>query len=673
MFDFNIEIVSGSNKVIVHNDITSKISITETAIHIELAVAPSIDSVVNTNNSGISVTSSNYSPVDSDALAVTLYKKEINTTKYEKYLQFLQGNTDYAEYVDYWEDKAIPSNLNTPSLYGYQSNILTDIDGEGNDTNIFKYIDISLVDTFNETREIAISRQFDVDSTYKVIVDFDKLGTGSGTVEFQFITKSRSEQLLKDTEVQNNLNALYKLHNILDLRNIDTIRDATNIKFDYVFNSTSSGTVVPYKVSKIMEDLLIQEMLPDFVTFFRSLELDIEQNTNTISEQDVRYEKLRRVKYALLKNAQVINSGVRGSIEGIRLVFNLYIENLSQYYYVSIESSPIGRNFVYRITTSLPKHIWTTIIRPIVHPVSWFDDYIEIDIQDSTSNSNLPTNNDIHNTKIYQQASQLEQLPFTFLDFGSKSKGYTTRYNSYNLSSFGNLQSQYTYSFTDCEHYVEMFTGELYKFNGTNDTGANVTYNLQIDDDMLYLVTVTFDGIALSYLNLFSDIDSIANFQITVTNGVLSVITDITRGVDDSENNYFIANDGYKTYVLDTDGYYLYLKSLPLDAVIEPIVYPENTLNEIAINSNEGITYNITVVDGIVGLTEIANISAPTSIDIFTIMGASFRLSIVDRFLRMELISRTNEDENNIIQDTNGKYYILAVDPHRLELYLLDI
>lgn len=736
-------------------DISQRISITKTIL-LNIGGISQLTNI-NTNNY-TNVSSINYIPVDDTSLGVLLFKKEINYTKKEN------------GYTNYWDLVQIPTNFNIPSTIGYHCNILT-----GN------VVTVLLVESFTPVRENPIVRQFDIDSTYVIRVLFGKLGGDNSIVDIEFITKSKSDQLLSDYIIKNNLNTLYKLDNILDIRNIDCISDATNTKFDYTFNSSISNIVIPYKVSKITEDLLIKELLPDFITYFKSLELDIEQNTITIEEQTQRYDQLRKVKYSFLNNAQIINSGVRGTIDGMQLILDIYINNLSNYYYANIEANTSSKNFVYRLTTSLPRHIWTSVIRPIVHPVSWFDDFIYVNISDSSSNVNLPVDNTIHSNKIYQASTQIDSLPFSFLDFNNKFKGYSTRYNSFNLSSFGNLNTPYEYSFTDSTYRVQLYTSDMFKINDTlrvecelitiNDSILNKTYNVVFIDGILSLIEISYtynpttkslfsdyvgidpfeiavsngefsvntgiirngesannnfvdlsdnklyalqtDGEFLykesinptyrynktytinvtnsklylmdvpyisnindpeynAYLDFFSDNTNITPFRVTVTNGIASAETIIRT--TELDNNYFIDTNGYTPYILQFENDHLYTNTLPLPVIEPPIIIPIDTIDTRDINDNLGVTYRLAVVDGVLLLNSVIyNSSATQYMNIFSENGASFRITIVDNALRVELITKTIEVCNNIIKDSNNNPYRLVIDPIWNTLYLLSL
>ena len=79
-------------------------------------------------------------------------------------------------------------------------------------------------------------------------------------------------------------------------------------------------------------------------------------------------ETLNNIKVYLLKNSIRI-SAAKGVKEGIAKILELFSVNIGSFIF-DIKSSPYNTNFVYRITTNLPKYYWTNILRPIVHPVS---------------------------------------------------------------------------------------------------------------------------------------------------------------------------------------------------------------------------------------------------------------------------------------------------------------
>ena len=79
-----------------------------------------------------------------------------------------------------------------------------------------------------------------------------------------------------------------------------------------------------------------------------------------------------------------------------------------------IQSSPYNTNFVYRITTNLPKYYWANILRPIVHPCSWYDEYVYVD-----TNSTLPNINiiPVQNRNSYFRIKQKNELKTDILSY----------------------------------------------------------------------------------------------------------------------------------------------------------------------------------------------------------------------------------------------------------------
>lgn len=511
------------SNITILTDISKRLSITS-SITIDITNVPHTN--ISTFNYGDGVNSLTYTPIGDNTLVIQLYRKIINKVKLEK------GD------VDYWEKISIPNNLNVESDYGYQCNIIT-----GNTLSIF------LVDTFTARRNIPIERQFDIDTVYLIKFDIENIQSS-----YEFITELTSDTQSQDETPQNNINALYKLDNFLDLRNISLISNSTNIKFDHTFKSAATNTVIPYKVSTITEDLLVSELLPDFVKFFNTIELDIEQNVTDITTQNERYLKLQKVKTSLLQNAHLINSGVRGTLSGIRFIFELFVDNLSEYFFVNVEPSPSGIPFVYRITSSLPKSIWYAIIRPIVHPISWYDDYVYINISDSTSNTNIVDNNIISNSKLYKEIYQLDKISYSFLDCNNNLKNYNTQFNVSNLCSLDNLISGYRYTYTDSQYMCIMSALDF------NDCVADVSYRLLVSNKMLYLTIIPYDTQLNSYLNVYSDLDDIPSFKILITDGIRS-ITDADTQLEQPYNNFLTDSVTLEMYVLSYD-IIIYLQSI---------------------------------------------------------------------------------------------------------------
>jgi hypothetical protein len=94
-------------------------------------------------------------------------------------------------------------------------------------------------------------------------------------------------------------------------------------------------------------------------------------------------------------------------------ILELFASNIGNFIF-DIQSSPYNTNFVYRITTNLPKYYWTNILRPIVHPCSWYDEYVYVDINSSLPNINVIP---IQNRNFYFRIKQKIELKTDILSY----------------------------------------------------------------------------------------------------------------------------------------------------------------------------------------------------------------------------------------------------------------
>ena len=89
-------------------------------------------------------------------------------------------------------------------------------------------------------------------------------------------------------------------------------------------------------------------------------------------------EEIAKLNLLIAENIVKLNA-LKGSKRLIEIVLGMYAKILG---FQLISVIPDGdHNFIYRISTSVPQIFWRQNIRPVVHPMGWFDIYNEIDSQ----------------------------------------------------------------------------------------------------------------------------------------------------------------------------------------------------------------------------------------------------------------------------------------------------
>jgi len=125
--------------------------------------------------------------------------------------------------------------------------------------------------------------------------------------------------------------------------------------------------VLNFNTSQIIEELFVQQYLPEYAKYMT----DINDDEITIIASTDR-EKLKEL---LFKNITLMNY-FKGSRTQMEFLISIFSSSIG-YYYVSVDPDPY-RNFVYRISTSLPEKYWIDDIKDITHPLGWDNLYIYV-------------------------------------------------------------------------------------------------------------------------------------------------------------------------------------------------------------------------------------------------------------------------------------------------------
>lgn len=400
----------------------------------DINIANSLSSYINTNNKN--KTFSSYSGENSN-ISLLLYKKiyDEKTTSY--ILQY------------------VPNNLNLNNDYFQCNEVINDI------------IYVSVISSFS-TSQISNKVDFESSINYTLEFDFERLfplmvsnGHLSGSdfylyvnsvlvntnkVYINFITEE-SESV--DVDFSNNCNnVLYRLNNINKLSDIRYIIEYGN-DFNYQFTPVKNIEGVTLQETKdnekvviqidnksLLEELFINQHLPEYTQFF-----DILTKETTTDRQDLLIE----LKKFLYTKSTLIHSSVKGTLEGIQNILNVFCTMYGNYVAV-VEPDPSGYNFIYRVTSNLPQYYWTTIIKKIVHPLSWKDAFIYIETNSKLPNTNI-TGFSNYKSILRALIDGINDRPKSFLDV-SHFLPYNTHSTFYELSSIGNFDTHYKFDFT---------------------------------------------------------------------------------------------------------------------------------------------------------------------------------------------------------------------------------
>jgi len=182
----------------------------------------------------------------------------------------------------------------------------------------------------------------------------------------------------------------FKARNLDTLIDIDKIVHEISEIFDYEYSATEFNAetkdyfkvidpekeekglknvdqMMEFENSKIIEKLFVSEYLPEYTKYMKDL--------NDPDLVIINASEAENLKELLFKNITLMNY-FKGNRTQMQFLISIFSSSIG-YYYVSVDADPY-HNFVYRVSTTLPKKYWIDDIKDITHPLGWDDFYVYI-------------------------------------------------------------------------------------------------------------------------------------------------------------------------------------------------------------------------------------------------------------------------------------------------------
>jgi hypothetical protein len=501
--------------------------------------------VINTNNLFKDITS--YLGPNNN-LSVILYTKKYN-------LSF--GRYDLTE---------IPQDLRiTSDFYQYATQ---NLDGS---------IQIFPIKNYLQTTDGKSTRtNLPISTTFSLKIDFNLYlqlqdSSPDNVMTIDFITDVGSTQVELNTNFSNyGNNPLFKMNHLENAEDIKSVLYNSNL-FNYKFTPVkinSSGAVeqetdtngnpivLQHDINKQIEDLYIAQYLSEYVRYFEALNTD-----NEMYGRDS--DLLTATKLSLISHANIVNSFFKGTRIGIEIIFGLFCKNLGRFIF-KVEQSPVAPNFVYRLTSDIPKVYWDSVIKDIVHPVGWADEFVFINMNSEYPSTNLEDYFDKFNPFVYNNRNYyiqtrrhillLRSLPKTYLDVHNDPP-YNTDTRIYDSSIVENMHSNTKFNFKPAEYNTELEL-DVPELLAELDAPENIELSYTRDDAKGVFWTTTeykLNGVALEYELIVSQNDVIkfrftsfsprTSFEFPIINSGDIVVQYVLK-------NQNFAHSVYKTFTL---------------------------------------------------------------------------------------------------------------------------
>lgn len=443
----------------------------------------------------------------------------INPTSYSQFIETNNFNKKYSDYNGINSELAITLYK---KIYDYESDTRTEILIDQDILNSFNIACQCNSITYNNTtfeykiniklvtglilNQYSEKTNFNSNTVYSINIDFNKFfgftnNNSNNIITVDFITENPTDIITNYSEYCNNpLFILNELQNIMNIQYMISNGDRYNYQFTPIKYTDEgitkqeldiSGNPLKIKnnIQTQIEDCFISEFLQEYKNYF-----------NVLNNEKLDDIFLKNVKLSMFPKSRYVNTSVKGTQKGIENIINMFCKQIGNYSAI-VEPSHTQNNFIYRITTNLPKHYWTDIIKPIVHPLSWKDEYIDItnDNNKEYPNTNIKISN--YKNKIKEYIDQITEYPITYLYINSNQPyNKSTRY--YDIAVINNFGSEYIFSFKPSNYSVNLDYDNQTLVDyliDVNNIIANVSVNP--NNPLTDLLTVEFikPGIALEY------------------------------------------------------------------------------------------------------------------------------------------------------------------------------
>ncbi len=177
------------------------------------------------------------------------------------------------------------------------------------------------------------------------------------------------------TESSGTLNDVYYKQNLIsELLDISTIVESAE-KFNYNFAPTEYNRIdevysyandrLDFDLKTYFKSKIRDQYLHDYEDFFDNL-----ASFGVLSTSD--FKDLEKVLYT---NSYNLNTS-SGLLKKIKFILDIYAK-AAGYHFVSVDAHPY-ENFVYYITTDIPRDYWSSTLKSLIHPLSWEESFISL-------------------------------------------------------------------------------------------------------------------------------------------------------------------------------------------------------------------------------------------------------------------------------------------------------
>lgn len=206
--------------------------------------------------------------------------------------------------------------------------------------------------------------------------------------EYEILLVDVKRFLVFDTSVERNYNDVYyQLRNIDSILSLDSVINKDN-NYDFDIYPTTydpinkiynqSTTPINVQNTDFVIENYINQYFKDFAGLFYNLRDRefIASNPNNIVDLSVYDDEyINHLNSIIMKNITRYTA-LKGNKYLMEFVLGLYTK-IFGYNLISVVEDR-SHNFIYRVSTSLPKSLWNRHIKPIVHPIGWSDIFNEI-------------------------------------------------------------------------------------------------------------------------------------------------------------------------------------------------------------------------------------------------------------------------------------------------------